>query len=539
MQHRSTDSRSIGGDSRQPGACSRRTFPWTVRALTFGVLLVLNGCARYHLKYEAIAPGAELSPLPVNLLVVNFKDKRVARKADQYLLDRPAEAVARFLARDLRDAGVVSRVQYEDLDYLDSPEATATAASGKGVDLVLTGRLLQFAKYDNIYWWNFCPPYGFISVWSLLGLPTGCGSSKHHVAFELSLREGSTGREVWQRTFENTTEWEFGFGTLYDIAPGYAEDLGAELCSVISRVRGPLRQYLQQGQWRTPAGTPSPRPVVSRPQPAPPPPDGRYTSTRTRAVVVGISNYSPRSAHRIPRLRFASADAESVCESLTRQGWRADSIKRLVNEQATKSEVENWIRYGPDLDDSLFVLYWAGHGYPDPADARKLFLACYDTDLSKPGTGLRMNDVRRWLEERKARNVVILADACHAGGLISSRSADQSSSRGLTISLKSLDVPAGWIYLLGSRTTDKAVEHPMLQGGLFTRSLVEGLDGKADGYGMVGKRDGVVTLGEVREFVRDRVKDYASELNLSGAFEIEGQTNTADKGIWTLSLKVE
>jgi len=42
------------------------------------------------------------------------------------------------------------------------------------------------------------------------------------------------------------------------------------------------------------------------------------------------------------------------------------------------------------------------YGYPDPEDPEKVYFACFDTDISTPATGYRMDYVRRALEERKA-----------------------------------------------------------------------------------------------------------------------------------------
>ena len=251
------------------------------------------------------------------------------------------------------------------------------------------------------------------------------------------------------------------------------------------------------------------------------------------AIIVGLSRYEHGGEHGLTNLKFADSDAKAFAKSLENKGWSNSRITLLVNERASKVDVENSIRYGPDLEDSLLVLYWSGHGYPDPLDKRKLFLACYDSDMNKPGSGLRMSDVRFWLKERKPHNVVIIADACHAGGL--------AGGRGLSMNrkFKPRDVPEGWLYLLGATIDEKAMEHPALRGGLFTTSLVEAIDGAADGYGIIGVKDGVVTMGEIREFVRDSIRDKAAQLHLTGSFDIEAQANSEDKTIWELDLEAD
>ncbi len=254
----------------------------------------------------------------------------------------------------------------------------------------------------------------------------------------------------------------------------------------------------------------------------------RGTTGNHHALIIGVSQYQDS---RIPSLRYADDDAGAFASALRKQGWKASQIEQLTDKQATAEVIENAIRYGPDLDDSLLVLYWAGHGFPDPVDARKLFLACHDTKIDSPASGIRMADIRSWLEERKARNVVIIADACHSGGLVSGRSL---APRALP---RPEDVPPGWMYLLSSSISEKAVEHPSLQGGLFTTSLVEALNGAAEGYGKLGRRDGSVTMAEIEEYVRDEVQAKASKFNLQGSFKIQAVTDTADKDIWELTLQ--
>ena len=218
---------------------------------------------------------------------------------------------------------------------------------------------------------------------------------------------------------------------------------------------------------------------------------------------------------------------------LGRRGRESDEITTLIDWKATKVDVENALRYGPKLNDSLLVVFWAGHGYSDSIDGSKLFLACHDTEVRKPGSGIRMSDLRSWLREREARNVVLIADACHAEGLAMGR------GLGVRPAFEKESVPRGWLYLFASHIGDKAAEHPGVRGGLFTTSLVEALGGQADGYGKMGRADNQVTMGEVEEYVRAKVREKATKLHLTGAFDISALTDTADKDIWNLTLNAE
>src|SRR6056297_1510885 len=165
------------------------------------------------------------------------------------------------------------------------------------------------------------------------------------------------------------------------------------------------------------------------------------------AVIIGISKYKYASdKHGLSNLRYADDDALGVNDILRQKGWRKDNIKLLINEQATKRNIsiafESWLTKTNKND--IIVMYWAGHAFPDPADPEKIYFACHDTDIKIPATGLRMDRVRDFLEERRARNIIILADTCHAGKMIT------RGGRGVTIQpyLKKMkqtsDIPKGW-----------------------------------------------------------------------------------------------
>jgi hypothetical protein len=245
------------------------------------------------------------------------------------------------------------------------------------------------------------------------------------------------------------------------------------------------------------------------------------------AIVIGLSKYKYASEEGLTELRYASEDARNFYETLIKLGWKESEIKLLVNDEATKANIESWIRYTPNLENSQVVIYWAGHGYPDPVDERKFFFACYDTDVLNPGSGLRMDDVKSWLYERNARNVILIADTCHTEGIL---------SRDLNVIPKiNVDIPKGWIFL--RVYNKKAFEHPALKSGLFTYCLLKALNGEADGYGKTGKSDGNITIGEIHEYVNDKLKELATNFHLSGNFDVEGKINTSDKSIWNLTLQ--
>ena len=259
------------------------------------------------------------------------------------------------------------------------------------------------------------------------------------------------------------------------------------------------------------------------------------------AVVVGISQYQYSGKNGLNNLVFADDDAKTFGNSLRKLNWPWSHIKLLVNEEATRRNImialESWLsKAGPNDE---IILFWAGHGYPDPEDPEKVYFATYDTDISIPATGYRMDQVRRALEERRSKNVILLADTCHAGKLITRG----YGSRGISIvpninkMVRERKVPKGWIFMVGADTDRQAIEHTSWTNGAFTHSLLKGLNGEADGFQSAGAKDGIVTMGELKDYMKTAMPDETQKV-LGVAKHPVITTSTGDPNIWNLTLQV-
>jgi hypothetical protein len=256
------------------------------------------------------------------------------------------------------------------------------------------------------------------------------------------------------------------------------------------------------------------------------------------AVIIGISKYQYTGQNGLRNLIFADDDAKAFANVLMSLEWNASHMKLLINKEATQRNImialESWLtKAGPN---DLIVLYWAGHGFPDPEDPEKVYFACYDTDISIPATGYRMDRVRTALHERKARNVILLADTCHAGKLIT------RGDRGISIiphidrMNRQQEVPKGWVFMVGADTDRQAIEHTSWTNGAFTHSLIKGLSGEADGYQSVGPTDNIVTMGELRAYLNSAMPDETQRV-LGVAKRPLITTSSGDPDIWNLSLQ--
>lgn len=279
------------------------------------------------------------------------------------------------------------------------------------------------------------------------------------------------------------------------------------------------------------------RPNTSTQRPAPEP--GRTGSGgRSWAVVVGVSRHAHSGPGGLGELAFADNDARDFRRSLLELGWEEDHIRLLLDEHATKRDIEyaleTWLRRsGPE---DLIVLFWAGHGWPDAEDTEKAYFAAYDSRPSDPSSGVRMDHVRRVVDERKFKNVVFIADTCHSGKVI--RSADPRDSS-VVPALESMrrrkTIPQGWVFITSADSDRKAYEDKTWNNGALTHVILEALAGMADGYQSVGRHDGRVTLAELRTYITDRMREES--LNVIGArLEPFFYTTSGDTRIWQITL---
>jgi tetratricopeptide (TPR) repeat protein len=230
---------------------------------------------------------------------------------------------------------------------------------------------------------------------------------------------------------------------------------------------------------------------------------------RRWAVVVGISRYR----HPTLNLRFAHRDANDLWELLrTPEGgnYASENTRLLLDEKATTAALTQAVRgfLLKATTDDLVLLYFACHGGPDPRrPSGPLYLYTHDTDpRDVAGTAFAMDEVERSLRSLvQARRAVIIVDTCHSAGIAGVRAAGTAEATNRY--LDALARATGGIALLTSAEAAEASEEDERWGGghgVFTYYLLKGMRGAADGYR--GAKDGIVSVGELFEFVRDRVR---------------------------------
>jgi WD40 repeat protein len=227
------------------------------------------------------------------------------------------------------------------------------------------------------------------------------------------------------------------------------------------------------------------------------------------AVVVGVSEYKNPG---IPGLKYADKDAEALADFLRRPeggGYDSEHIRVLLNKDATLANVKdaliNFLNQAIDMD--LVMIYFAGHGAPEPARPQNIYLLTYDSDPNALGTtAFPMWDIQTVLSRYiNAKRVIVFSDACHSGNI-----SVNFATRGVGVTEQNLvnqyltDLSRskeGVIVFTASASGEVSQEFPEMGHGVFTYYLLEGMKGKAD-Y----NNDYTVTINELMQYVEEQVK---------------------------------
>lgn len=177
----------------------------------------------------------------------------------------------------------------------------------------------------------------------------------------------------------------------------------------------------------------------------------------------------------------------------------------LVNKAATRAKVMQSLTRKVKIasEKDLVIIFLASHGLLDP-DTGELNFLMHDTDVNNLlATGLSQSDLRKIINQSRAKKVLFIVDACHSGdlgtsNLVAMRGIQFSEvNRLLSMLAKSTD---GVAVLSASSANEVSFEGEQWNGGVFTYYLLAGLRGRAD-----RNKDQIVTLREALDYLYEKV----------------------------------
>lgn len=231
-------------------------------------------------------------------------------------------------------------------------------------------------------------------------------------------------------------------------------------------------------------------------------------------LAIGINSYR----NTVYNLNYALTDAESFVKSVkkgSKKLYRKTNVHFIADEDATKENIEQAfaeIKQEAAPRD-VFMFFYAGHGVMNEAtegDKSDFFFIPHDVTQMYGSNemlrqkGISSDELMEWSKEIKAQKQLLLIDACQSGGAI-----DMIAQRGVAEqkALMQLARSTGTAVIASSGTEQVASEFKELGHGVFTYSIIEALDGKADG----GKHDGLISLSELKSYIDERVPELTQK----------------------------
>lgn len=204
-----------------------------------------------------------------------------------------------------------------------------------------------------------------------------------------------------------------------------------------------------------------------------------WRPAQTHAVIVGVLSWSDKGLTPFPE---KNRKDQELCDLLIRRGVPKQQIALLLDKNATRdaclSALKTAARRAKPGDTLIF--YYAGHG---AKAGRDIAFANYDInprDCAR--TGLMLSAIGDLLaHEFRGSSVILLADACHSGGL--AKVADRlAQAKVAAVSL-----------------TSSEASNLSTRNWTFTQAILDGWTGAAI---VDANSDGLVTLDEVADEVR-------------------------------------
>lgn len=225
---------------------------------------------------------------------------------------------------------------------------------------------------------------------------------------------------------------------------------------------------------------------------------------RGRALVVGLARYDEVSGLPDAVLNDAR-DVADLLRSGEYCGFPAANIRLLLDERATLSALRGALAElaTASSEDDTVIVFFSGHGArlgqaPDETSALVPFDAGF-SDLE--GTTLSESELSSSLAKIKAKRLLVLIDACHAGGAGVLKSGAGDVSFGIVEkTLQRLATGTGRVIMASSRANETSLVMPSARNSVFTERLLEALRGHARTTG-----DGLIRVFDIFNYVAEHV----------------------------------
>ncbi len=234
-------------------------------------------------------------------------------------------------------------------------------------------------------------------------------------------------------------------------------------------------------------------------------------------ITVGINKYENEALN----LNYAHSDAASFVEKIKQNDkvlYNNVNIVSLYDEDATKEKINEAFKAVSEQTkpNDVFIFYYAGHGQLRENEnyESEYFLvphdvtSFYDDKQNLTTNGISTSELVDNLTAINCSNQLILLDACQSGSAIEylavSRSVGEKEKK-----LRQLKNKLGVTIISAAGSKQFATEFEDLGHGVFTYSILEALDGKAD----ILTKDNKISVKELDLFLLSEVPKLSQKFN--------------------------
>lgn len=225
------------------------------------------------------------------------------------------------------------------------------------------------------------------------------------------------------------------------------------------------------------------------------------------AVVIGIANY--RNVMPLPSAVLNDArDVASVLKSTDYCGYKPRNVHLVLDGDATLDRIRTALASVAEISgrDDTVVVFFSGHGarLGNPADPESALLPVDCNGEALGATSLSEAEFSSALRRFAVQRLLVLIDACHAGGASSFKGSGAAGLPDIGYSEKSLGRLAegtGRVLIASSRPSEKSWVLPNARNSVFTSHLLDAFRGRGRTSG-----DGVIRVFELFNHVSEMVK---------------------------------
>ena len=241
------------------------------------------------------------------------------------------------------------------------------------------------------------------------------------------------------------------------------------------------------------------------------------------ALVVGIADYYDNP------LQYTDDDAWAFANQLLQSPsmWDANNIILLLNSNATTVNFMAGLNAISEVATSndVLVVFFSGHGSQwgdlppiDEEDDWDEALCFIDIDMTDDWLASLLKNV-------PVGQLLVLVDACFAGGQLSGESTGKLSPQSVGIGFaedlartnnvggRDLDnMGRSVVAIAASADDESSIESSSLQHGVFTYYLLEAMTGPADDYGN-GNGDGLISAEECYAYLEPNVVSFTTSID--------------------------